>query len=195
MSIKEKILIGVIASTIVLAVGSSVWALVRPDSNSINNKSSPSTESISTDISDEQDSGKKVDDHEISEDTSSTSKPDIDTTVAPSVSPSSNRTEYQTATPKPTAPASTTAAPQPQRVSCNESMKASYTNLYNSQVSAENANWGNRVNQWGDEASARGMAFSGYVQDKINQNKPAHDASLASINNNYQSNLASINCL
>lgn len=87
---------------------------------------------------------------------------------------------------------------------CNESMKSSYTSLYNSQLSsrvnAENANWYRQIEAWNNEAAGRGVggAFSGYVQSLINDNKPAHDARLAQIQaqlqTQYYQNLASINC-
>lgn len=89
----------------------------------------------------------------------------------------------------------TTIAPTPVTApTCNETMKSSYTSLYNSQVNAENASWYNQIDAWSRYAAGHGMAFSGYVQDQINQNKPAHDARLAQLQTQYHQNLASINC-
>lgn len=84
--------------------------------------------------------------------------------------------------------------PTPTPPTCNESMKASYTSLYNSQVNAENASWANQITAWNNYAAANGLSFSGYVQDQINQNKPAHDARLAQYQTQYYQNLISISC-
>ena len=93
-----------------------------------------------------------------------------------------------------TAPQQTATSPTPATPTCNQSMKSSYTSLYNSQVNAENASWNNQINAWRGEATGRGGAFSGWVQEQINQNKPAHDARLAQLQTQYHQNLASINC-
>lgn len=90
---------------------------------------------------------------------------------------------------------SKTAASVAQVPSCNQVMKTSYTNLYNSKVAAERARWSNRVNAIRSEANARGMAFGGLPQHMIDQEKPTHDANIAAINNEYNRNLYSINCL
>ncbi len=111
------------------------------------------------------------------------------TTQAPRTS-----TTQPTQTATNTAPQQTAANPTPTTPTCHESMKASYASLYNSKVNAENASWNNQITAWNNYASSRGMAFSGYVQDQINQNKPAHDARLAQYQTEYYQNLASINC-
>lgn len=108
----------------------------------------------------------------------------IETTTTQPAQTATNTTPQQATTP----------APTPTAPTCNESMKLSYTSLYNSQVNAENASWTNQINTWNSYASAHGMSFSGYVQDQINQNKPAHDARLAQLQVQYYQNLASINC-
>lgn len=113
--------------------------------------------------------------------TQSTAQTPKTTTTQPTQT-ATNTTPQQTTTPTPTTP------------TCNESMKSSYTSLYNSQVASENANWNNQITAWNNYASSHGMAFSGYVQDQINQNKPAHDARLAQYQTQYYQNLASINC-
>lgn len=199
LSIKEKVLIGVIASAIVLAIGGSVWALVSPNNDKIKNNDETSLEkSVTTEPSkEEEEPSKESTTNESNEDTTADSKSNTGSTPepVPSHNETSSKPPSTQARKQPVAPSRPqTTQKQPQKVSCNESMKASYTSLYNSQISAENASWSNRVNQWGNEASARGMSFSGYVQDKINQNKPAHDARIASINSNYQSNLSSVSC-
>lgn len=73
-------------------------------------------------------------------------------------------------------------------------MKVSYTSLRDSQVAAENTRWANQVNGFGNQASANGMAFSGYVEAMKQQYRPVHDANLASIEATYLQNLAIINC-
>lgn len=78
--------------------------------------------------------------------------------------------------------------------SCNESMKVSYKNLYDAQVTGENTRWSNQISGFSAEAARRGMSFSGYVQSQIDIYKPAHDASLAGFESQYQSNLANIYC-
>ena len=91
----------------------------------------------------------------------------------------------------------TTIAPTPVTApTCNETMKSSYTSLYNSKVNAENAIWYNQIEAWNNYAAGNGVggAFSGYVQSMINENKPAHDAKLAQLQAQYYQNLASINC-
>ena len=91
----------------------------------------------------------------------------------------------------------TTIAPTPVTApTCNETMKSSYTSLYNSKVNAENAIWYNQIEAWNNYAAGNGVggAFSGYVQSMINENKPAHDARLAQLQTQYYQNLASINC-
>lgn len=91
----------------------------------------------------------------------------------------------------------TTIAPTPVTApTCNETMKSSYTSLYNSKVNAENAIWYNQIEAWNNYAAGNGVggAFSGYVQSMINENKPAHDARLAQLQTQHYQNLASINC-
>ena len=199
MSIKEKVLIGVIASTIVLAVGGSVWALVTPNNDKVKNNDETSLEeSVTTEPSKKEEFNKVSTTNESDKGAPTASGSKIDSTSVPV--PSHNQANSKLPSPQsreePVAPAVSPQATQgqPRRVSCNESMKASYTSLYNSQISAEDASWSNRVSQWNSEASARGISFSGYVQDKINQNKPTHEARITSINSNHQSNLASIDC-
>ena len=125
-------------------------------------------------------------------DTSTTATP---TTTSTQATPT---TTHQSATSSTQAPQTTntssyqqTPTPTP---TCNESMKTSYTNLYNSQVTSENTSWSNQVSSWNNYASAHGMSFSGYTQSQINANKPAHDARLAQLQTQYYQNLASINC-
>lgn len=122
-------------------------------------------------------------------------------------SESSDSTSTQTTTQAPTTaqptqtatnttPQQAATSPTPSTPTCNESMKSSYTSLYNSKVNAENAIWYNQIEAWNNYAAGNGVggAFSGYVQSMINDNKPAHDARLAQLQTQYYQNLASINC-
>lgn len=199
MSIKEKVLIGVIASTIVLAVGGSVWALVTPNNDKVKNNDETSLEEpTATEPSKEEELNKESTTSKSSKGTTTTQESNTDSTSEsmPSHSQTSSNPSSPQARKQPVAPSSSprTTQRQPQKVSCNESMKTSYTSLYNSQISAENARWASQVNGFNNQATGNGGSFSGGAQDKMNQYKPAHDAKIASINNTYQSNLASINC-
>lgn len=199
LSIKEKILISVIGAMLVFAIGGSVWALVSPkntleqeESSQISEEELPKESITSTEDSSHEDSDKE--DVKVQSDSAS-SRTSTTTPIETSPSSTSSRSSSsQPSTSQQTAPSQSPAQPQPQVVSCDEDMKASYTSLRNSQISAEEAAWTRQVNAWGDYAASRGMAHSGYVQSMINDNKPAHDARLAQIQTTYQRNLASINC-
>lgn len=122
-------------------------------------------------------------------------KEDTTTSNTPPATQSTNNTQDNTPSTY-VAPATSTPQPATQTpvTSCNESMKASYTNLYNSKITAENTRWSNQVNGFANYASGNGMSFSGYVQEQTALARPTHDANIASIKSEYQSNLASINC-
>lgn len=149
------------------------------DSNSVvsDTDNQPSTKSDSEQVD------TMPEDQTVNESNVSTStQPTSQTATTQPTQTATNTNPQQTPTPTPTAP------------TCNESMKSSYTSLYNSQVNAENASWTNQITAWNNYASANGMAFSGYVQSMINDNKPAHDARLAQLQTQHYQNLASINC-
>lgn len=116
------------------------------------------------------------------------------TNTTPQQAATSPTTTQPTQTATNTAPQQTATNPTPATPTCNESMKSSYTSLYNSKVNAENASWYNQIEAWNNDAARRGVSFGGYVQGMINDNKPAHDARLAQLQNQYYQNLASINC-
>jgi len=118
------------------------------------------------------------------------------TSNKPTASPTTRQVAGSTNSPQTVASATSNNQGQSSStaVTCNESMKTSYTNSYNSQVAAENSKWNNQVNAWGNYANSIGRPFGGYVQDMINQHKPAHDAKLAQLQSQYQQNLSSINC-
>ena len=119
------------------------------------------------------------------------------TNTAPPTQPTNNAQD----TPKQPIATSTTPQqpttyqqPSAPAVSCNETMKSSYTSLYNAYVNAENASWYRQIEAWNSEANSRGMAFNGYTQGMIDQYKPAHDARLAGLQTEYYQNLVSVNC-
>lgn len=198
MTIKEKLLISAIASTLALAIGSSAWAFMPPHNANTDKSEHISSEKTSRAVSSKKEqpstkthSAKVKEEATASQPVKNENKKSVPSSNLTHPEPYSVHTKEQTivknSDPRPT-PA------QPRKVTCDESAKASYTSLYNSQKSAENAQWASRVNGFSNEATRRGMSFSGYVQDQINQHKPAHDARLASIDATYQANLSSINC-
>ena len=115
---------------------------------------------------------------------------------ASSMTPSTPSNNQQDNQPTYVAPIATPQQPEPQEqvATCSEEMKLSYTSLYNSQVTQENASWANQISLWQSDAASRGMGFSGYVQGMVDGNKPAHDAILTQLQAQYYLNLASINC-
>lgn len=153
----------------------------KPSDNVSRINSSPSTATddskLTTNAPQERQSSKPVN-NGSSTTSSSTRQPTVNSNT-PQVTPYSN-SQGQSVVHTPAA--------------CNESMKTAYTNYYDSQVAAENSRWTNQVNAWAVDANSRGMAFSGYVQDMINKNKPAHNSRLAQLQVQYQQNLTSINC-
>lgn len=183
-------LIGLVAIVPILIAGTVVAYNVATPPKTVNNAQ---TEQAKTPSETDKQTNKseRVDvtpeDQTASESTTDT--PTQSTSQAPTAT-TTNPTQTATST----APQQTTTNPTPTTPTCNQSMKSSYTSLYNSQVNAENASWNNQINAWRDEATGRGGAFSGWVQEQINQNKPAHDARLAQLQTQYHQNLASINC-
>lgn len=95
----------------------------------------------------------------------------------------------------PTPTTSSQGSTQTQVATCNEAMKASYMNLYNAQIAAENTRWDNQQDAIRSDAQRRGIGFSGIVQEQIDAARPAHEANLAAIETSYMQNLSSINCL
>lgn len=198
LSIKEKILIGTIGTILIAAIGGSVWAFVSPKNNTEQTSSQVSEkEKPKEAVKDKEDSSStasELEDTEISDSSSTTSDSSTTTTSGSSSAPSSTSSNTKLSQSQKATSATRPTQSQPKVASCNQAVKESYKNLYDSQINAEKADWSQRVNRWGNEASARGMAFSGYVQGKINDNKPAHDLRLVQIKATYQSNLANINC-
>ena len=185
-------LVGLVA-TVPLLIGGTVFAYniaTPPDSKPVND----------TTINEQSTTPNKVD--RQTNDSDTIDETPQDQTASESTTNTSAQSSLQTPTTNTTRPTeTTTAAPQqtatnptPATPTCNESMKSSYTNLYNSKVNAENASWSNQINAWNDYAAGHGMAFSGYTQSMINDNKPAHDARLAQLQTQYYQNLVSINC-
>jgi len=183
-------IIGLIAIIPILIAGTVVAYNIATPSKTTNN-ATHQTEQITTpnkidkQANDSEQVESTPEEKTTGESTNTSTQPTVQTpkitTTQPTQTTTTNTTPQATA-PTPTAP------------TCNESMKSSYTSLYNSQVNAENASWANQINAWNSYAAGNGMSFSGYVQDQINQNKPAHDARLAQLQTQYYQNLASINC-
>ena len=203
MSLKEKILLSVMGVTLAFAIGGSIWVLASPkkDTEQASSHVSEQQQSSETTSDKQEDSPATANDTEDTEPSSSSptasSESSTAATSSPSASssptPSSSTAKPSTSSQKAT-PATKPAQSQPQVASCNQDMKASYKSQYDYQVSAEKADWARRVSQWSNEASANGGSFSGYVQSKVNANKPAHDARLSQLETTYRQNLASIHC-
>lgn len=135
---------------------------------------------------------------------SDVSTQDTNTTITSDTSPQSSiqngDSTIRSAPSQPTTQSSTpvaqpsTPTPQQVAVTCNEALRSSYTANRDVMIAAENAQWANQIAGFNQTAQDRGLLFSGYTQNMINQHKPAHDARLTSISTQHQSNLASINC-
>lgn len=197
LSIKEKILVGVIGVTLFLAIGGTAWAFLSPHNDTKNRatqaseKSEPKKGAASTDADSP---SLSVTQHKETKPTSHDKTATSSAHDKPSTAPT-DQSKVRTS-PRKTTPARVNSRPkqQEQVASCDTDMKSSYEGLRKSQVNAENANWSSNISQWSNEASGRGISFSGFVQDKINQHKAAHNARLAQIESTYLHNLASINC-
>ncbi|MCA9350364.1 hypothetical protein KC874_01585 [Candidatus Saccharibacteria bacterium] len=185
-------LVGLVA-TVPLLIGGTVFAYniaTPPDSKPVNdttiNEQSTTPNKVDRQTNDSDTIDETPQDQTASESTTNTSaQSSLQTPTTNTTRPTETTT---------TAPQQTATNPTPATPTCNESMKLSYTNLYNSNVSAENASWNNQIAAWQVDAQRRGLGFSGYVQGMINDNKPAHDARLAQLQTQYYQNLASINC-
>lgn len=200
MSVKEKILIAVICTTLAVTIAGAVWATVSP--NTPNREQESSTASENEDSKDLREP--TSDSQTINNDKVDTTKQDSSTfpqkSVTKQTQPDSNSTSQPVSldsnkkSSKSQQTSSTQSPTQPQVASCDEDMKESYTNLRDSQIASENAAWVSKITTWNNYASGNGMSYSGYTQSMINENKPAHDARIAQIHTTYQLNIASINC-
>lgn len=182
-------IVGLIAIVPILIAGTVVAYNITTPSKTTNNATQ--TEQITTPkkIDKQSNDSEQVEttpeEKTASESTNASTQPTTQTPKITTTQPTQTATDttpQQTTTPTPTPP------------TCNESMKSSYTSLYNSQVNAENASWANQITAWNNYASGTGNSFSGYTQSMINDNKPAHDARLAQLQTQYYQNLVSINC-
>ena len=191
LKISKVKLLGLAVVVPVLIAGTVVAYNIATPSKTTNNAAQTEQTTTSNETDRQANDSEKLDetlgDQTASESTTDTS------TQSTSQTPTTTTTN-PTQTTTNTAPQQTATNPTPATPTCNQSMKSSYTSLYNSKVNAENASWSNQINAWNDYAAGHGMAFSGYVQEQINQNKPAHDARLAQLQTQYYQNLASINC-
>lgn len=180
-------IVGLIAILPILIAGTVVAYNIATPSKTTNNATQTEQITIPKKIDKQDNDSEQVE--AIPEDQTS-SESTANTSTQPTTQTPKTTTAQPTQTATDTTPQQTTTITP----TCNESMKSSYTSLYSSQVNAENASWTNQINAWNSYAAANGMAFSGYVQDQINQNKPAHDARLAQLQTQYYQNLTSINC-
>jgi len=188
----SKLKLAGLAAIVPVLIAGSVVAYNIATPSKTTNESAQTKQEVQTDntdiqASDSEQLNETLEDQTASESTDTT--PTQFTTQTPTATTTQPSQTATNTTPQQTATNTTPTTP-----TCNQSMKSSYTSLYNSQVNAENASWNNQINAWNSYAAANGMAFSGYVQNQINQNKPAHDARLAQLQTQYHQNLASINC-
>lgn len=184
-------LAGLVAIVPVLIAGTVVAYNIATPSKTTN-ESAQTKQEVQTDNTDIQASDNEQLDETPKDQTASESTANTQSQTTTQTPTTTTTQPSQTATN--TTPQQATTSPTPTTPTCNQSMKSSYTSLYNSQVNAENASWSNQINAWNDYAAGHGMAFSGYTQSMINDNKPAHDARLAQLQTQYYQNLVSINC-
>ncbi len=88
-------------------------------------------------------------------------------------------------------------APQasvPQTPMCNEGLRASYSDYYNSMVNSENNRLSNQINQINQSWQNRGMYYSGGREAEISAAQSASNQKIQSLTNDYQNKLSSINC-
>ena len=190
--LKLAVLIAIVP---VLAVGTVFAYNIATPAKTTNNATQAEQPTASNEADNQANDSEKIDETPGDQ---TASEPVTETSTQPTsqarTTTTTNPTQTATNTATNTAPQQTATNPTPTTPTCNQSVKSSYTSLYNSKVNAENASWNNQITAWNNYASSHGMAFSGYVQDQINQNKPAHDARLAQYQTEYYQNLASINC-
>lgn len=189
----NKLQLAGLLATVPLIIGGAVFAYniatpsnPKPVNNITMNEQSTTSNKVDVQTNDSDKADETPQDQTASESTANTSAQSNPHT------PTTNTTRPTETTT--TAPQQTATNPTPATPTRNEPMKSSYTNLYNSKVNEENASWSNQINAWNDYAAGHGMAFSGYTQSMINDNKPAHDARLAQLQTQYYQNLVSINC-
>ena len=185
-------IVGLITIIPILIAGTVVAYNITTPPKTVNNSAQTEQTTTSDETSKRTTNNKQL--IEVSKDQTASEPTDDTSTQTTEQAPKITTTQPTQNTTADTTTQTTTTTPTPTTPTCNESMKLSYKSLYDSQVNAENASWSNQVNAWNSYASAHGMSFSGYVQDQINQNKPAHDARLAQLQVQYYQNLASINC-
>lgn len=192
---KEKILIGIIATTMAAAIGGSAWALLVPKHTA---QHAPQHE-VRSNIKPHKTGKSRNQDTAVDETSTANSDTQPNPLAQSSASttlPSTSSTQVEQASIQPPTQASilprTTSQAQPN--SCNETMKSVYTATYESRLNAETASWANQVNAWNNQASSSGISFSGYTQALLEQYRPAHLARLSQIQSEYQQNLANINC-
>lgn len=195
-SSRSKLILLAIAVPIVITGGVLAYSTNAPTKRTGDGTKTEQNTSTNK-ISERTDDSKKVDKaptYQVTSESTVTT-PTQSATQAPQITQTPKVTikqSPQTATV--TTPQESTVVTTPTAPTCNEDMKSAYTSLYTSQVNAENANWTKKINAWNSEAANRGIAFSGYTQGMIDENKPAHDARLAQLQVQYYHDLILINC-
>lgn len=203
MSIKEKILIGIIGTILTIAIGGSVWAFTTnggTEDGKVQGTTSKG-EKIDSPVKDKANLSDVKDEPIRDEDSSDSFKAGTAPQSSTSVhSPSSSTrnalqpTKAHTGTSSFSTPSQEHTPPSHSVAVCDEDMKSSYTRLRDSQISAENARWTRQVNGFHEEAARRGGAHSGLAQAMINDALPAHEVNLVNIESQYQLDLHSISC-
>ena len=193
LSFKKKIFVSAIAVVSLLAIGGSVWSMVVPRQSSVTDSIAAESSKIAKQVND----GSKAGNSSTVENDVASANSDTKQNAVTPTQPKASSATSSNAGPEPThstiSPTSNTP-PQVEAPTCNQAMKVSYTSLRDSQIVAENTRWANQVNGFGNQASANGMSFSGYVEAMKQQYQPVHEANLASIEVAYQQNLVRINC-
>lgn len=204
ISIKEKVLIGVIGAAVVVAISGSVWALTAEreeyskdsDTTSQKEKKESSTkDKASVDSgNNEFDSDAGAEDTHQVDNASQSSTPSSPSQSSSSTPPSTSQ-PIDTNSPSST-PTNQHTVPSQQVMKCNEDMKALYVGSRDASIARENARWTKQQNDINDEVARRGVGagHSGIAQGMINDARPMHEANLADIEMQYQYNLRSISC-
>jgi hypothetical protein len=77
---------------------------------------------------------------------------------------------------------------------CNQALKQSQQELYQANVGSENVRHDRAIEDIENEASERGVLYSGYVEQATNQEDQQHQLNLSALQARYNASLASINC-
>jgi len=119
----------------------------------------------------------------------------VESSSTPSVTapePTTNNPVYTPpAEPEPTTNNQVYIPPAPK---CNQELADSYLNLRDVYLNAENITYANNLQSIRNEASSRGISFSGYFDAMRPPEDARHTARVAEINNQYLVNMTMTNC-